>query len=76
MEFYNATGIDVDGRKQQLEQAMGFFENNISKLVTFSKAIPGFKNLTLGDQAKLIKGKFRVVLNIKTKACCLKHMGA
>lgn len=57
MEFYNATGIDVDGRKQQLEEGVRFFENNISKIVTFSKAIPGFKHLTLSDQAKLVKGK-------------------
>lgn len=59
-EFYNATGIDIDGRIQQLDTAFKYFEEKITKIVAFAKAIPGFKKLGLDDQANLIKGIFIV----------------
>ncbi|XP_052763256.1 nuclear receptor ROR-beta-like isoform X2 [Mya arenaria] len=54
-EFYKATGIDIDGRRGEIEAAMEFFQKRIAFIVAFAKAIPGFKDLCLDDQASLIK---------------------
>ena len=56
-ELYNSTGIELDNRKQHVMEAVKYFEEKISKLVEFAKCIPGFRDLTLQDQANLIKGK-------------------
>ncbi|WAR16168.1 VDRA-like protein [Mya arenaria] len=54
-EFYKATGIDIDGRHGEIEAALEFFQKRIAFIVAFAKAIPGFKDLCLDDQASLIK---------------------
>ncbi|XP_060590429.1 vitamin D3 receptor-like isoform X2 [Ruditapes philippinarum] len=54
-EFYNITGIDLDGRIEHMTGVFDYLERKISKLVDFAKAIPGFKRLSLNDQANLIK---------------------
>lgn len=54
-EFYKITGIDLDGRLQHVDGAFNFFERKISQVVAFAKSIPGFKQLSLNDQANLIK---------------------
>ena len=56
-ELYNSTGIELDNRKEHVMEAVKYFEEKISKLVEFAKCIPGFRDLTLHDQANLIKGK-------------------
>jgi len=35
---------------------MMFFQRKIASIVSFGKSIPGFKDLTLDDQANLVKG--------------------
>jgi hypothetical protein len=55
-EFYKITGIDLDGRLLHMDGAFNFFERKISQVVAFAKSIPGFKQLSLNDQANLIKG--------------------
>lgn len=55
-EFYNITGIDLDGRIERIDNAFQFFEQKISFVVAFAKSIPGFKSLKLDDQANLLKG--------------------
>lgn len=50
------TGIDIDGRIQEVDSLLQFLENKIALMVAFGKAIPGFKELDLDDQADLIKG--------------------
>ena len=57
-ELYNSTGIEIDNRKDFLQEAVDYFENKISKLVEFAKCIPGFRELPLQDQANLIKSKW------------------
>ena len=57
-EFYNSTGIEIDNRKQMVQEAVDYFEGKISKLVEFAKCIPGFRALPLQDQANLIKCKY------------------
>ena len=59
-ELYNSTGIEIDDRKDHIVEAVKYFEDKISKLVEFAKSIPGFRELSLQDQANLIKGKLRV----------------
>lgn len=54
-DFYNATGIDIDGRLERIYTAFKFFEEKIATIVAFAKEIPGFKQLSLDDQANLIK---------------------
>ena len=55
-ELYNSTGIEIDNRKEMVQEATNYFEEKIAKLVEFAKCIPGFRELQLQDQANLIKG--------------------
>ena len=55
-ELYNSTGIEIDNRKEMVQEATNYFEEKIAKLVEFAKCIPGFRELPLQDQANLIKG--------------------
>ena len=57
-ELYNSTGLELDNRKEHVIEAVKYFEDKISKLVEFAKCIPGFRDLTLQDQANLIKSKW------------------
>ncbi|KAH3712382.1 nuclear receptor ROR-beta-like [Dreissena polymorpha] len=54
-EFFKATGIEIDGRNEEIECALNFFQKRIAFLVAFAKSIPGFRDLSLDDQASLIK---------------------
>jgi hypothetical protein len=57
MNIYNDTGIDIDGRIEVLQEVIfPQVENCIKRLVTFSKAIPGFIQLPIEDQIELVKG--------------------
>lgn len=54
-EIYRTTGIDVDGRKGLIEFYANSIERHIKGYVRFAKGIPYFKNLSLNDQANLLK---------------------
>ncbi|XP_052763252.1 nuclear receptor ROR-beta-like isoform X2 [Mya arenaria] len=54
-EFYKATGLDLDGRRERINAAMDHFQKRITLFVAFAKAIPGFNELCLDDQLSLIK---------------------
>lgn len=69
-EFYYATGIDIDGRLASMDTAFKYFEEKITMVVAFAKTIPGFKKLSLDDQANLIKAS-RVE---STLICTYKNM--
>lgn len=62
--FYhiNFPGIDVDGRIEEVENFMMFFQKKIASIVAFGKSIPGFRNLSLDDQANLVKGNRKVLV--------------
>jgi len=56
--FYQATGIDVDGRREMIETLfIPHVELCIKRYISFVKAIPGFCDLCVDDQIALIKGK-------------------
>ena len=56
-KVYEATGLDVDGRRQMISGILSSIEKAITKLVKFAKCIPGFEELPLSDQTALIKCK-------------------
>ncbi|XP_013414361.1 peroxisome proliferator-activated receptor gamma isoform X5 [Lingula anatina] len=53
--FYELTGIDIDDRKSMVQNWTKTLEDGVKKLIRFAKAIPGFMELSLNDQAALIK---------------------
>ena len=56
--FYEATGIDVDGRRELVTKFMPELEQSIRHYISFAKAIPGFNSLCMEDQIALIKGRW------------------
>lgn len=58
-------GIDIDGRIAEMEKGLNWYEKKVQLFVAFGKAIPGFKQLPLDDQASLVKG------NIHCKSFCI-----
>lgn len=54
--IYQATGIDVDGRREMLKHMIPCIEKAIKRFITFAKALPGFVELPIEDQITLIKG--------------------
>ena len=57
-DVYDATGIDVDGRKHKLAICGKLVSAEINAFVEFSKGLPGFCDLDIDDQLVLIKGEF------------------
>lgn len=55
--IYKSTGIDVDGRIDDLNYCTNKVDTDIRQLIAFMKLIPGFKTITVSDQTVLIKGK-------------------
>ncbi|OWF56000.1 probable nuclear hormone receptor HR3 [Mizuhopecten yessoensis] len=53
--FYEATGLDVDGRQGRLQRCRSFFEGTIKHYVQFSRVIPDFSDLPVPDQSSLLK---------------------
>ncbi|KAH3709644.1 hypothetical protein DPMN_069107 [Dreissena polymorpha] len=70
LEFYKSTGIDVDGRGEELITAILHFQKKIVESVKFAKTIPGFRQLCPDDQASLLKAS-RVDIDI---ICTYKYM--
>ena len=56
---FGSTGRDIDNRKLQFELSLEFLEKLTRSVVKFSKAIPGFFQLSTGDKENLIKCKFQ-----------------
>ena len=56
-DVYDATGIDVDGRKRKLEFCAKFISTEIDAFVGFTKGLPGFRDLDKEDQIAIIKGE-------------------
>ena len=57
-DVYDATGIDIDGRKCQLELCARFISVEINAYVKFTKKLPGFCDIDIDDQLVLIKGEY------------------
>ena len=53
--FYLATGVDLDGRKPLMETYARWLDRNIRCYVRFIRGIPDFLDLSLNDQASLLK---------------------
>ena len=53
---YHLTGIDVDGRKERIQEEIPHVEMAIKRFISFAKTIPGFNQLCVDDQISLIKG--------------------
>ncbi|CAL1545954.1 unnamed protein product [Lymnaea stagnalis] len=53
--IYLSTGIDVDGRIDDLSYCTKRMDSDIRQMITFMKTIPGFMDLGLQDQTELVK---------------------
>ncbi|XP_012935015.1 uncharacterized protein LOC101862565, partial [Aplysia californica] len=58
MEFYKATGLDVDGFLRESDECGAQMEEHTRQTVVFMKLIPGFKALGISDQTNLVKACF------------------
>ena len=56
-EIYKTTGIDVDGRQEVVTKYLSYTQNSLQEFVDWCTQVPGFSNLSLNDQTKLMKGK-------------------
>ena len=57
-EFYEKTGIDVDGRRELIVSMIPYLEEGIRRFICLAKAVPGFKELPVDDQIGLLKSKY------------------
>ena len=55
-QIYQETGLDVDGRKEFFVRMIPVMDNAITEYVEWVKEIPGFMDLPLCDQIKLLRG--------------------
>lgn len=56
-QIYISTGLDVDGRLDDLSDAAKNMDIYIRQMIAFMKLIPGFRFLRLSDQTALVKGE-------------------
>ncbi|CAG5131892.1 unnamed protein product [Candidula unifasciata] len=54
-QIYISTGLDVDGRLDDLSYAAEKMDIYIRQMIAFMKLIPGFRSLLLSDQTALVK---------------------
>lgn len=54
---FSITGLDVDGRMARIAKVVPYMEPWIESYAQWSKAVPGFKDLSLNDQLKRLKGR-------------------
>ncbi len=64
MDIYKETGIDVDGRGEFLQEAVGMMDPLVKKMIVLYKALPGFQLLPIDDQVATLKGTQRVSLSL------------
>lgn len=55
-QIYTTTGLDIDGRLDDLSYAVEKMDIYIRQMIAFMKLIPGFRSLCLFDQTALVKG--------------------
>ncbi|CAL1547150.1 unnamed protein product [Lymnaea stagnalis] len=58
LDMYKSTGIDMDGRVNNMKVNIGYFESFLRSLIKFAKSLPGFKALPLDDQTQLLKASY------------------
>ena len=58
LEVYKQTGLDVDNRESLLDTMVVMLDEAIHRYIAFVKTIPGFSELSLADQIKLIKSMY------------------
>lgn len=58
LDMYKSTGIDMDGRVNNIKVNIGYFESFLRSLIKFAKSLPGFKALPLDDQTQLLKASY------------------
>ena len=56
LDIYNSTGLDVDGRMDDLGHDASQMEQDIRQMISFMKRVPGFTDLSISDQTALVKG--------------------
>ncbi|CAG5129844.1 unnamed protein product [Candidula unifasciata] len=54
-QIYTSTGLDVDGRLDNLSYAAQKMDVYVRQMISFMKLIPGFRCLKLSDQTALVK---------------------
>ena len=57
-EVYKQTGLDVDNRQSLLSTMVVMLDEAIHCYIAFVKTIPGFSELSLADQIKLIRSMY------------------
>lgn len=57
-EFYKATGIDIDNRKNKMSTIASHMDKFIRNMINFARNIPGFSALSTADQIVLLKAGF------------------
>ncbi|XP_025087054.1 nuclear receptor subfamily 1 group D member 1-like isoform X2 [Pomacea canaliculata] len=57
-EIYDLTGIDIDNRGEIMNFHVRNSEKWIRGYISFAKHLPGFRSLSLNDQANLVKCSF------------------
>lgn len=66
-EFHEATGIEIDDRKDKMHVMAMEMDQSIRNMITFARHLPGFSNLSKEDQATLLKGIFTFIFQIDVK---------
>ena len=57
LNIYNTTGLDIDGRMDDMNHHAKQMEQDIRQMIMFMKLVPGFKSLCVTDQTTLVKGE-------------------
>ena len=55
-KVYQETGLDVDGRREFFGNLKPACDSVVEEIVKWAKTIPGFTDLTLSDQLKILRG--------------------
>ncbi len=55
-ELYRSTGLDVDNRRELINQCISRSDLDHLTYIAFTKDLPEFKDLPLEDQMTLIRG--------------------
>ena len=69
LKIYQSTGIDIDGRLDNILQAMPLIEKGTRCSIAFIKALPGFKSLPMEDKISIIKSKCHHFCSIGLHLC-------
>ncbi|XP_035827288.1 flocculation protein FLO11 [Aplysia californica] len=57
-KILDATGIDLDGRKEWMEVMAGIFNTMVRKTIRFFKSVPGFRDICQADKVVMSKSTF------------------